>query len=160
MGIRSIDIVNLTLDDINWDREIIHFIQKKTGVEVTLPMPVDVGNILYKYLTLERPKTDSRRIFVRQSAPYGPVGRSACARALKAALPNRNVEGSGFHVLRKTFATTLLSKGLNVYRITDALGQKSIASVHRYLSLDDKNMSKCSLSLSEFNINMKIGFLQ
>lgn len=152
MGMRASDIVKLGYDDINWKKASIRFVQDKTEVEVDLPMPTDVGNALFRYITEERGRKNDPRIFLGEKAPYKPVGRATCGRALKAALPNRNVEGSGFHVTRKTYATNLLRGGVGAAIVADALGQRGISSVHRYLSLDTERMKMCSLSLEDNGI--------
>ena len=59
MGLRQSDIVNLKLSDINWKESTIHFVQKKTQVEIELPIIKVVGNALYRYLVYGRSKTDS-----------------------------------------------------------------------------------------------------
>lgn len=158
MGIRSSDIVNLLLDDIDWDQVTLRFIQEKTDVEVMLPIPTDVANALYRYLMQERPQTDCRNVFVRQRAPYGAVGRYACTEALDAALPERRVPGSGFHVTRKTYATSLLSGGVGIDMVTEALGQTGTGAVHHYLSLDEARMRMCPLSLTGEYLMMRGGF--
>ena len=157
LGIRSSDIVQLLLDDIDWDRATLSFIQEKTNVEVTLPMPTDAANALYRYLTMERPQTECRNVFIRERAPYHPVGRSACQKALQAALPERDVPGSGFHVTRKTYATSLLRGGAGINMVAEALGQTGTGSVHRYLSLDEKRMRMCPLSLESTGLLLKGG---
>lgn len=158
MGIRSSNIVQLLLDDIDWERVTLCFIQKKTDVEVLLPMPTDVANALYRYLMAERPDTECRNIFIMERAPCKSVGRSACGRALDSALPGRDVPGSGFHVTRKTYATSLLRNGVGMDLVSEALGQKGTAAVHRYLSLDEERMRMCPLSLEVEGIGLKGGF--
>lgn len=152
MGIRSTDIVQLKANDIDWEYSTIRFIQTKTLVEVTLPMPTEVGNILYRYITQERQKKDTPNIFLSEKSPYGSIGRSACSRAFDTALPDRFVEGSVFHVMRKTFATNLLRKGVGMNIVSDALGQRDTTSIHRYLSLDIDRMRMCPLSQSTCGI--------
>lgn len=152
MGMRSSDIVKLEYDDIDWDRASIRFIQDKTEVEVNLPMPADVGNALFRYITKERGKNEDTKIFLSEKAPHRPIGRATCGRALKTALPDRQVEGSGFHVTRKTYATNLLRSGVGAGTVADALGQRGTASVHRYLSLDQDRMKMCALTLNENGI--------
>lgn len=147
MGLRSSDIVSLKLNDIDWDTASIHFIQDKTEVEVNLPMPTEVGNAIFRYIMEERHKKSSPNIFLSEKAPHSPVGRAVCDHALDTALPNRNVEGSGFHVTRKTYATNLLRNGVGTSTVADALGQRGTTSVHRYLSLDTDRMRMCVLSL-------------
>ena len=158
MGIRSSDIVQLLLDDIDWNHVTLRFIQEKTNVEVTLPMPTDAANALYRYLTKERPQTECRNIFIRERAPYHLVGRSACQKALQSALPERDVPGSGFHVTRKTYATSLLRGGVGLDMVAEALGQTGTGAVHRYLSLDEKRMRMCPLSLENTGLLLEGGF--
>jgi site-specific recombinase XerD len=152
MGLRSSDVVNLSIDDINWGTASVRFLQKKTSVEVSLPMPAEVGNALFRYITEERGKRSSSKIFLTEKAPHRPVGRGVCINALKTALPDRNVEGSGFHVMRKTYATNLLKNGVGAGMVAEALGQRGTASVSRYLSLDTDRMRMCPLSLLECGI--------
>lgn len=152
MGMRSSDIVNLQFDDINWQTASIRFIQSKTSVEVNLPMPTEVGNALFRYITEERNRKAAPNIFLGEKAPHRVVGRDVCRRALKTALPDRNVEGSGFHVTRKTYATKLLRNGVGADTVANALGQQGTASVHRYLSLDVDRMRMCALSLRDCRI--------
>jgi hypothetical protein len=45
-GLRSIDIVNLRLDDIRWRSNTIEIVQAKTGTPLVLPLLTDVGNEL------------------------------------------------------------------------------------------------------------------
>ena len=152
MGLRASDVVNLTVDNINWDKSSIRFIQKKTVVEIEIPMPTEVGNALFRYITEERQKKSERNIFLSEKAPHKPIKRASCNRALKTALPERKVEGSGFHVMRKTYATELLRSGVGVPLVADALGQHGTTAVHRYLSLDTDRMRICPLSLAECGI--------
>ena len=152
MGLRASDVVNLSIDDINWDKASIRFIQQKTVVEIELPMPTEVGNALFRYITEERHKKGERNIFLSERAPHKPIKRASCNRALKSALPNRNVEGSGFHVMRKTYATQLLRSGVGAPLVAEALGQRGTTAVHRYLSLDTDRMRLCPLSLAECGI--------
>jgi site-specific recombinase XerD len=152
MGLRSSDIAKLTFEEVDWNNASLCFIQAKTEVEVNLPMPTEVGNALFRYIKEERHQKDNPCIFLSEKAPYKPVGRSTCNRALDSALPDRNVSGSGFHVTRKTYATSLLRNGVGADLVADALGQHGTASVHRYLSLDTDRMQMCALSLNDCGI--------
>jgi site-specific recombinase XerD len=153
MGLRASDIVNLTYDEIDWKAQSIHFTQQKTQVEVTLPMPTSVGNALYDYITRERPTNSNLSyIFLAEKAPFGKLTPLICQRTLKHALPDRHVKGSGFHVLRKTFATNSLQNGVGLDDVVSALGHSTNDNVQHYLSLDDERMTMCSLSLEKSGI--------
>lgn len=103
MGLRASDIVNLKISDINWKDPSIQFMQQKTKSELVLPMPVEVGNAIFNYLTKGRPEAESKYIFLRSAAPYTKVGKGVCRDALCRALPQHSVPGLGFHAIRRTF---------------------------------------------------------
>ena len=152
MGLRASDIVSLEIGSIDWKNPSIRFVQKKTGVEVNLPMPAEVGNALYQYITKERRQSPNPVIFLSEDAPFEPLDSTACIRALHSALPERSVPGSGFHVTRKTYATQLLRNGVGVDMVINALGQRGDDAVDRYLCVDDERMRLCPVSLLEYGI--------
>jgi len=159
MGMRGIDIVKLTIDDIDWNEAVIWFKQEKTGKELMLPMPTPVANAISKYILEERPSTNCRQLFLRSKAPYCGLSRKACIQALDRALADRNVEGSGFHATRKTFATNMLRNGAYINEVSDALGHSNLANVHKYIVFDEDRMTQCAFKLSERSLTMEGGFL-
>lgn len=159
MGFRSIDIVSLRFANINWKERSICLIQQKTGKAIILPMPVKTGNILFKYLRDGRPESSDTYIFIKHEAPYTKLHRSVCAKALRRFLPQENTYGNGFHMVRKTFATNLLRGGTKVQLIADSLGHSTDGTLHKYLSLDEEQMRRCPISLSDVGISLKGGDL-
>ena len=157
MGIRQSDIIGLTIDDIDWDNVTIRIVQDKTDYEIILPMPTFVANALFRYIMKERPDTDSHSIFIKKYAPFKQVGNNACYHALKHALPERAVPGSGFHVTRKTYASNLLRNDVSVQHVAEALGHRGIAAVHKYLSLEERQMRLCGLSLHDRALSIEGG---
>jgi len=159
MGLRSIDIVKLTIDDIDWNGPVLSFRQEKTEKQLILPMPAPVANAISKYILEERPATNCRELFIRSKAPYCGLARSACIQALDKALADRNVKGSGFHVTRKTFATNMLKNGAYIQEVSNALGHSDLTNVHKYLVFDEDRMARCAFKLSERSLTMEGGFL-
>ena len=85
---------------INWDTASIRF-NRKTDIEVNLPMP---GRSRERALPLYhgRKEAETRPGYIPwRKAPFCLVSRAVCREALDSALPDRNVPGSGFHVMRK-----------------------------------------------------------
>ena len=161
MGLRGIDIINLVIGDINWEDVSIRFVQEKTGYELYLPMPADVANALYRYIIKERPASDNPKVFLRSRAPYCELETTvACTTALEKALPERDVEGSGFHVTRKTFATNKLRGGADPDEVKEMLGHRDRTNVHKYLSLDECHMKLCCMDLGERSIRMEGRFVR
>lgn len=84
MGIRGIDIVNLKLDNFDWKNKTVSFIQRKNRKAITLPLPTDVGNSVYKYISSGRPESATSGngyVFIRHQAPYIPFSdKTLCCR--------------------------------------------------------------------------------
>jgi len=159
MGIRGCDIVNLKFGDINWKDRSIRFQQQKTATEVWLAMPASVGNAIYRYLKDCRPRESKcDYIFVTTKAPYRKLSALSCGQAIRRALPDRKVEGSGFHVTRKTFATERLRNNVDPDQIANAMGHVTRESITPYLSLDDERMRLCPLSIEDLGLQIEGGF--
>lgn len=62
-----------------------------------------------------------------------------------------------FHSVRRTFATQLLNGNTKLELISDSLGHSTDDTVHKYLSLDEKGMRSCGLSLEDTGISYKGG---
>ena len=98
MGLRPSDIVNISLDNISFEKCSIRFTQLKTKVEIELPMPVSVANAIYRYLLEERPDSTSRKLFVRKKTSGMKLTRNACTDALNAAYSDIDAEPKGFRI--------------------------------------------------------------
>ena len=155
LGMRESDVVGLCGADVDLRNGVISFVQKKTSVENEVPFSVKIGNILYRYVTEERPETDDPHVFIRNYAPYTKVRDSAACDAFNKAFPDRDVPGSNYHCLRKTFSSALLKGGVKASNIADLDGHRSTETLHVYLSTDGENMRKCARSLQESGIPMK-----
>ena len=149
MGLRASDISNLKLTDISWKEGSISLLQQKTGVHLKLPLPVDTGNSLYRYICEGRPRSDSPHVFIHHRAPYCRLGTRTFGRSLKAAITTQ-YEGEaihGFHVTRKTFASKLLTNGNPPATIAAALGHVGANSVDEYLATNEDKMRLCAIGL-------------
>jgi len=60
LGLRSIEVAQLSLDDIDWHAGTITLRHTKGRRVDILPLPVATGEAIAKYLELERPKTSNR----------------------------------------------------------------------------------------------------
>ena len=72
LGLRSIEVARLLLDDVDWRcGEIV--VRGKGRREDRLPLSADVGEALVAYLSGARPGTRSRHLFLTYKAPRGPI---------------------------------------------------------------------------------------
>ena len=154
MGFRSIDICNLCFSNISWDRRTISLIQKKTGKPLTLPFPVEVGNILARYILEARPRCDSPNIFITLKHPYVKLENSRCYVSTLAIFGKKESpqDVRGLHIIRRTFASNLLSVGNPVSMISATLGHTDEGTVDVYLATDGLHMRQCSIGLAGIEI--------
>lgn len=156
MGLRSIDICNLRLSDICWTSRTISIVQRKTGVPLTLPFPVEVGNLLARYITEARPpQCQEPNLFVTLSPPYTRLRSSGrCYASSLAVLGRKTTQADlrGLHLARRTFASNLLRAGNPVSTICSSLGHASEQTVDRYLATDEQRMRQCAIGLCGIQI--------
>lgn len=149
-GLRSIDIRNLKLSDIDWEKDSIHIIQHKTNRELIMPLLPVVGNAIADYVLNSRPKSEESYVFLShgRGSMGDPLGSGTIINRMRIYLEESGVKKSGFdgkdfHALRKTFATNLLVSGAPLESVASALGDAGIQAVKPYLALDDDNLRLC-----------------
>ena len=75
LGLRSIEINQLQLDDIDWRLGTVTLKHTKSRRQYVLPLPTVTGQALEAYIRHERPQTRNRALFVRHLAPFDqPIG--------------------------------------------------------------------------------------
>ena len=89
-------------------------------------------------------------LFLKVKAPYGPVSRSACRKAMERA----GASTGRIHLARKTFGTSILGHGATIIETAEMLGHSDSSSVHKYTSLDAERMRLCPLSLAETGLQI------
>lgn len=149
-GLRSIDIRNLKLSDIDWDKDSIHLVQHKTNRELVIPLLPIVGNATAEYILNGRPESNEPYVFLshgRRSIGE-PMGTATIITRMRIYLKKSGVkehgfDGKDFHALRKTFATNLLVSGTPLESVANALGDAGVQSAKPYLALDDDNLRLC-----------------
>jgi len=150
MGLRSVDICNLCLSDISWNSATISIIQQKTGTPLTLPFPVEVGNLLARYILEGRPVCDVPNVFITLKRPYTGLSASRCYTSTLAILGRKKsaADVRGLHIARRTFASHLLAAGNPVSMISSTLGHADESTVDEYLATDGHRMRQCAIGLA------------
>lgn len=148
-GMRSIDICNLKLDDIDWKHDMIHIIQSKTQRKLNLPLRSSYGNAMMNYILNERPKSDLPYIFLTVNAPHSKlkVTWGIVKKAIEKADVNTNNRLTGTRMFRHNAASTMVRKGIPLPIIAEELGHKSPDSTMVYISTDQNKLSLLTLPL-------------
>lgn len=74
-GVRAQQIGLLSLEDIAWQSNSLHFAPIKGGRPITVPLLPAVGEAILAYLQQGRPSSASRRLFLRSRPPLAPLTR-------------------------------------------------------------------------------------
>jgi site-specific recombinase XerD len=138
LGVRAGEVVALNLDDIDWSTGQIA-IRGKGGKSAQLPLADDVGAALAAYLRHDRPRSATRRVFIRHRAPLVGFGNSSTISSLvRRALKHAGVESAhtGAHVLRHSLATNLLKQGGSLDEIGELLRHQSPNTTAIYAKVD------------------------
>lgn len=156
-GLRGCDIAILKLKNIDWEKELISLNQSKTGVNVTIPMHVHVGNAIYNYLEHER-STDSEYLFIDSTDHLSPMPvyilRYHIDKIYTAAGIRQNKgDRRGTHLFRHHLVTTYLKNDVPQPIITNAVGHYNPASDEPYFGSNIDHLRKCALSIEEFPLN-------
>jgi integrase/recombinase XerD len=148
-GLRSCDIVALTLDDIHWRTGRIRFYQIKTDHFLELPLTDQVGSAILDYLSQVPRYGAYRHLFLRIKAPGGILKSTAVTEAFQAWSRRSGLEipFQGAHCLRHSYALNLLHHGLPLKTIGDLLGHRSPESTDIYLRLALNDLREVGLHI-------------
>jgi site-specific recombinase XerD len=148
LGIRTSEVANLTLDDIDWRNKVITVNSGKSRRQHKLPIPDTLMAAFIDYLTNGRPITNTRQLFVYHRAPLGkPVKATTVRAVVRRAFSSAgfNSSQSQVHRLRHTMATRLLKNNVPLKTIADVLGHQSIDTTIRYTYVDQDALRTIAL---------------
>lgn len=146
LGLRSIEVAQLSLDDIDWHAGTITLRHTKGRRVDILPLPVATGEAIARYLELERPKTSNRAIFVRNVAPRdAPVGADLVRITIRQAYARAGLPYTRSHLLRHTMANRLLASGSSLKEVADVLRHRSLNTTMIYAKLDSRSLAEVAL---------------
>jgi site-specific recombinase XerC len=82
-GLRSSEVVSLTLDDLDWRSKRIRVAQTKTRSALELPLTDEVASVLIEYLRQVHRPQGYRQLFLRMRAPIGTLKPTAVTEAFQ-----------------------------------------------------------------------------
>ena len=139
LGLRANEIATLTLDDVDWRAGQLS-VQAKGRQRAQLPLPHEVGSAVVAYLQNGRPRSDSRRLFLRDLAPHaGFASSGGISMIATTALKRAGIEGvahMGSHLFRHSLATALLQSGASFTEIGQILRHQDHDTTRIYAKVD------------------------
>jgi integrase/recombinase XerD len=137
-GLRSSEVVNLTLSNFDWVDETLTVYRSKCGRVQQYPIQFEVGEAILRYLRKGRPSCSCAHVFVTLKPPYRPVSTATLWSLVAQRMERIGIrsQNMGPHSLRHACATQLLRKGSSLKEIAEFLGHRDITSVSIYAKYD------------------------
>lgn len=137
-GLRAGEVRKLQLDDLDWERELLHIKRVKQGPVQQLPLSHTVGDAVLRYLREVRPQSALREVFLTLRAPLRPLTSQAIAAVVTKRWRPLDVtlEHYGPHSLRHACATRLINEGVSLKEIGDQLGHRDLDTTRIYAKVD------------------------
>jgi site-specific recombinase XerD len=138
-GLRCGEVVQLSLDDLDWGNEVLHVRRAKNAKSQKFPFSQTVGEAILSYLQRVRPNNCScRAVFISRKAPHRPLTSAAIFQIVSKRFKplNINLKHHGPHTLRHACATRLINEGISLKEISDHLGHRSLESTRIYAKVD------------------------
>ena len=151
LGFRASDIVNLKLENIDWDNKLINITQQKNKKPLIQPFSDEIYFALLDYLKNARPNTDSLNIFVSLRPPYQVLSTSALflltSQYFKLADIDTSNKKHGIHALRHSLANNMLHNNVSIQDISASLGHTFISTTTMYTNIDINTLKLLSLEV-------------
>jgi site-specific recombinase XerD len=150
-GLRAAEVVHLRLEDIDWRRDVLRVRHSKTGTYSELPLLLEPGEAVLRYLQQARPPSTHREVFLRMQAPHRPFKDGSilnCVTSARLRAAGIIPQGrKGPHAFRHARAVSLLRSGVPLKIIGDVLGHTSAAATAEYLKLATEDLRAIGLDL-------------
>ena len=142
-GLRSYELCNLKLSDVDFDRKAVFIKKQKGNLDRYVPLSKNIISGLKKYIKTEFPVDFLFNSQVTDNGNPRGLSKNAIQWIVK---ENRSKINTNkhitSHVLRHTYATHLLEDGLNIMAIKELLGHARIESTLTYLHVANVGNSK------------------
>lgn len=141
-GLRAQEAAGLKLQDIDWDRKLIHIKNGKGGKDRYVPLSMFLINELKEYLFNYKPV-----YYLFNNKAGRVIGTSALRHNMHEVVKRAGLlkKGICLHTLRHSYATHLLEDGLNIVSIKELLGHANIEATLVYLHVANyESPKKCS----------------
>lgn len=129
-GLRSQEVINLKIADIDFERKTIHIRQSKYKKDRIVPLADCMAIGLKKYISLENPFV----FLFNGKEPDGRYSVKGLSWVMREALKKTSItKDISLHSLRHSYATHLLEEGVNIITLKELLGHAEISTTMIYL---------------------------
>lgn len=146
-GLRSSEVANLKLTDIDWRNKQIYLRRAKMCKPQVMPLNDEVAQALLDYILNSRNnEVKEPNLFLGVRAPYKSIETSTVYNVAARALDGygENLRHRGPHSYRHTCATHLINTGHTMKEVADVLGHQQLDTTQIYAKVDFANLQKVS----------------
>ena len=140
-GLRSREVLHLGTDDLRFAQGEI-YIHGKGNRERLLPLAEETIQVLCKYLHLERPPTDSSRLFVslKGTRRGGPMTSAGLRSLFRHHRRQMKIPKANPHRFRHTFGADMVRAGISLPALMRLMGHADIQTTMFYVQLSPKDV--------------------
>lgn len=151
--LRTSDIVNLKLKDLDFKNKTLSIIQQKNHKEVIIPLCDSLIECLIDYLKNTRYQIENEYLFL--SCNNKKLTPNSTYEILNKYLSKTDIDlknrKRGFHSLRHTTLNNLFNdKETSLTTLSEISGHCNIESLNSYIKVDIERLRECTLSLNDF----------
>ena len=153
-GIRACDVAALTFEDIDFENNRLHFIQKKTGDPWEGELLPEVKTAVRNYVEDVRPNlVGCAKVFITLAPPYTPVTSYAINtmtwKQFKLAGIDIAERRHGSRSFRSSIASNMVNDGMSTEVVRKVLGHGTKYALKHYARIDIESMRLCPLPVPE-----------
>ena len=144
-GLRSSEVANLRLHDIDWDKGNIYLRRAKRGGMQAFPLDQTVAGLITDYLLKGRNNTMGRdHLFLTLCMPYDAITRKVVYHLVANAYKGLDIKirHRGGHSLRHACASHLVNNGGTLKDASDLLGHRLFDTTRIYAKIDLKHLQE------------------
>jgi len=153
LGMRSGDIVSLTLEDLTYTNDKLYFSQQKTGDGHELLLLPEIKEALEDYISNGRPETSDCRVFIRENAPYQGITTSVLRHATTKYFHAAGIDiigkKHGPHAFRSSMASSMVNDSVPYEAVSKILGHSDPNAIKHYAKLNIEMLRQCAIEVPE-----------
>lgn len=135
-GLRISEVINLKIQDVDFDRQMVHIRESKHKKDRYVPVSSHTLRGLQSYLSTSNPKGWLFNGKVRGQQ----FSRAGIRHAFRAVMRKCDIKKQAcIHTLRHSYATHLLEMGLDILSVKNQLGHAKIETTMMYLHIAQSN---------------------